>query len=177
MQRNLAKEYLSSGTSWSFKLLDQMAGEGTTAETVFALKDEGIFKGAKRKIKFSLDKVGENKYVRLEEVTDQFAVLGVDPGATCQKKDVNGLKICHSLGGWKGGKRSPRKLLSPEDKSAKTTKYSGAKTPRPRSRNVSAPRNTPRRDQSLILDYITLTPRGGRVDTANEKDEGTSASF
>ena len=154
-----------------------MAGEGTTAETVFALKDEGILKGAKRKIKFSQEKVEENKYARLEEVTNQLAVLGVDPGATCQRKDVSGLNICHSLGGWKGGKRSPRKLLSPEDKTAKTTKCSGTRTPKPRSRNVSAPRNTPRRDQSLILDYITMTPRGGRVDTVNAEEEGISARF
>ena len=39
----------SDNVKWNFRLLDEIAGSGTAVSTIFELKAEGAFRGAKHK--------------------------------------------------------------------------------------------------------------------------------
>ena len=49
------KEDTGVTATWSPRILDAVAGEGTTASAIFELKESGWFRGAKRRLRFGND--------------------------------------------------------------------------------------------------------------------------
>ena len=68
-----------SKVGWNFRILDLAAGVGTTVDTVFALKERGVFRGAKRRLDFKGVDVNlkPSKCGKLEEVGELFECLNL----------------------------------------------------------------------------------------------------
>ena len=49
------KEDTGVTATWSQRILDAVAGEGTTASAIFELKESGLFRGAKHRLRFEND--------------------------------------------------------------------------------------------------------------------------
>ena len=142
-------QHLPSYGGWNFRLIDAAAGTGTVVDTIFKLKEKGIFKGAKRKLTFG----GANselqlyhKCARLEELDIQMSSLELSASAGAKNvvREKVKIKLSDAKAGWHGNKKSPPKLTPVDAKK----KRSG--------RNCT----TPGRGQSLMLDFINCTPRG-----------------
>ena len=121
----------SSNFRWNFRVLDMAAGSGTTVDTVFALKSAGIFRGAKRKLKFE-KMAGEPKQTKcgkMEEINKLMESMEVcnknERGKEvnfkqCKRGDVK-FNISNSRPGWHGFKKTPPKCKISPQKSLTTT--------------------------------------------------------
>ena len=123
-----------TGTSkfrWNFRILDLAAGEGTTVYTIYALKEVGVFRGAKRKLKFgeATDDKIPKKCGRIDEINDLLGALAIIKGTEAEegkdtrfcKRDEVKIYISNSRCGWHGSKRTPPKLKKSPNKSPKYT--------------------------------------------------------
>ena len=164
---NLDK-YLPIGQSnnnvvWNFRLIDAAAGTGTAVDTIFKMKEQGIFKGAKRKLNF----MGGNeqsrlnhKCAKLEEMNKLMGSLELT--ATSDVKNVLResvkVKLSDARAGWHGKKKTPPKLTPTEVKKKRSVKF----------------KTTPSRGQSLMLDFINCTPKGKLTFGCREEEEQKS---
>ena len=115
----------NSNFRWNFRVLDMAAGGGTAVDTVFALKSAGVFRGAKRKLKFE-KMAGDSKQMKCGRMDDVNKLMGsmeicnknerVKEGIfrQCKRRDVK-LNISNSKPGWHGHRKTPPKCnISPQ---------------------------------------------------------------
>ena len=103
---------------WNFRVIDKVAGFGTAVETVFQLKDIGVFRGAKRRLKFTNPDTlttRMNKSVRLDEHlvgmeeslhVDKMGGMGKLDGV---KRECISFNVSTSGCGWHGARKTPPK--------------------------------------------------------------------
>ena len=180
---------------WNFRVLDLAAGDGTTVDTIIALKETGVFRGAKRKLRFDVPKKESkpSKCGRMDELNTLMGSLDVTGDTLsgkknqikqCKREDVK-LIISGSRVGWHGGKKtSPKQKQpprrSPENKNprfrsdnspmgAEGTTSDAPRTPRAYSgRKKKGKTETPAIGQSLISSFIRRTPRGKKGGLARD---------
>ena len=104
IERGLKLEGASSDPSkWNFRLLDEIAGSGTTTTAIFELKSEGAFKGVKRKNKHTNER---RNAPRMDEICVQLNNLDIQnksPGFGRNKTGPQGrLSVTKSIAGWAG---------------------------------------------------------------------------
>ena len=174
-----------SNIRWNFRVLDLAAGAGTTADTVFALKDSGVFRGAKRKLHFMRIIVNPkpSKNEKLDEINELLddIDIGGDAGKlnmnlvrrkTSVKRDGVKLNISRSSAGWHGGKKTPPKITISPEKTQGASHVGGSSTIKtPGGSSTIKPRNVSHKNQ---------TPRQGsyrRRKTTQHSDRGQSLIF
>ena len=186
--------------TWNFRVLDLAAGRGTAVNTIFGLKEAGVFKGAKRKLRFTSDgrhRDTPEKCLKVDSLTEMLGTMKVNNGnvigGKCNRSQIK-IKVSESVGGWHGGKRSPPKLtrnLSPKvektpqrERLLNLVRTPGPKTPRTpgrKSRRSFASIDPSAKDQASILDFIIATPRrdvdGGPVRVDRTDSRGTPADM
>ena len=101
---------------WNFRMIDEVAGYGTAINTVFQLKDCGVFRGAKRRLRFTHSESltgRESKNLRIdeEELADLMGTLGMECKSNYKGKrrsDVT-FGVSTSGCGWRGARKTPPK--------------------------------------------------------------------
>ena len=101
---------------WNFRMIDEVAGYGTAINTVFQLKDCGVFRGAKRRLRFTHSESltgRESKNLRIdeEELADLMGTLGMECMSNYKGKrrsDVT-FGVSTSGCGWRGARKTPPK--------------------------------------------------------------------
>ena len=164
--------------TWNFRVLDLAAGRGTAVNTIFGLKEAGVFRGAKRKLKFTGDGDPSDTPKKCPKMDSLTKLLGAmefknenGNSGMCNRSQIK-IKVSESIGRWHGGKKSPPKLTLDQGPGKKgmpqgrkkidLAKTPGPKTPRTpgnRGRKPSAPANHSAGDQASILDFVIATPR------------------
>ena len=71
--------------SGNFRVLDMAAGPGTTVNTIFVLKEEGILRGSKRRLRFS-----EDDRSNMVSKCKKMEVDQIGGGSTSNSKDQMG---------------------------------------------------------------------------------------
>ena len=156
-------KHLSTGSggeqlSWNFRLLDLAAGKGTAVDTIFMLKEAGIFIGAKRRLKFTGDedtcgpdreategtRMKMKKKLRVEKSTPEKIV---------SRASVS-LKMSKCSAGWHGNKRTPPKGQQTISRDMTGCTKTPKSLPRRRAKK-KALNTTPIRGQSTILEYVS----------------------
>ena len=111
----------SNNVKWNFRLLDEIAGSGTAVSTIFELKSEGAFRGAKRKIKHTDER---RKLLKVEDVCIQLSGLDICNKSPTDGKNISevqeGLSITQSIAGW-NGRSTKRSVISPKARNKKMT--------------------------------------------------------
>ena len=161
----------NSDLTWNFKILDLVAGQGTTVETILDIKSSGAFKGAKRKIKFPKEETGKpsSNCYRVHDVEELMTRLNLTQGNRNSKRSDVMVKISNSKAGWVGNKKSPKKLeLKPQGEKIGQRRVTGwqgdsknkssktSKGPVPKKKEKLHHKSMDR-GQGSILDYINST--------------------
>ena len=149
-------------------MIDAVAGSGTAIDTIFELKKQGVFRGAKRKLNFV---GGEGiiqtslKCAKLEEVNGLLDSLKISPKTNKTRADVR-IKLSDTRAGWHGFKRtSPNEKKINRNVAKTPEKYQNSipgamKTPSSgKLKKCGKNKLTPSQGQSLMLDFISCTPK------------------
>ena len=172
LQENLNGHRVQTGAksevTWNFRMIDMAAGPGTALNTIFELKEQGILRGAKRRLRFTdeTEISQECKQLKMMEIDD---LKQMDSSAeareivTVQRSKVK-INVSTTVGGWHGGKRSPPKLQQPRFTSPKS---GGERISSPRVGRSTHKRRVNQIDsnQSLIKEFFACSPRGNKVDS------------
>ena len=156
-----------TGVSWNFRMIDMAAGPGTAVQTIFELKERGIFRGAKRRLRFD-KKEGSSQSIKCPRMESENtkATTARPESTTLVYRSQLKLNISHSIGGWHGGRKSPPKASPPKNKSPKKKGDSHYKPSQGRGSARKRPVNLPDRSQSSIREFVISSPRAVRVDSA-----------
>ena len=157
----------NTGVSWNFRMIDMAAGPGTAVQTIFELKERGIFRGAKRRLRFD-KKEGSSQSIKCPRMESENtkATTARPESTTLVYRSQLKLNISHSIGGWHGGRKSPPKASPPKNKSPKKKGDSHYKPSQGRGSARKRPVNLPDRSQSSIREFVISSPRAVRVDSA-----------
>ena len=105
---------------WNFRVIDKVAGQGTAVETVFILKENGVFRGAKRRLKFSNpDDLTRrmNKSLKLDDhMSGLMSDLRMnDTGSKDVSKGIRRENVAFNVStsgcGWHGSRKTPPKEM------------------------------------------------------------------
>ena len=164
---------------WNFRILDKIAGVGTTAATIFELKKNRTFTGAKRKLNFNnlaggglkneIDGRG-HKCPKLEEINHLIDKLDLGEDKTrreeapgegrTNKSPVIGLKVIKTTAGW-GTRKTPPSRKSKNNKNETRMV--------PRNKRAWS-------KQSSIRGYFISSPKVGKVgEVVLDKENGRTA--
>ena len=189
------EEESGQAIAWSPRILDAVAGEGTTASAIFELKECGWFRGAKRRLKFvnMIDtEKRAPKQLKTTEMENLIKNLSISPNETQKKKGRRevSVNIGQSVAGWHGYKKSPEKLMPKKEASTPTScKRSQYKKSSLRKKKMcegkvvgNSSGSSQNASQGLIPGYFNYAPRvsgtdaavTGRVSTSRAKPGGAN---
>ena len=98
--------------------------------TIFGLKEAGVFRGAKRKLKFAREGTDTpKKCLKFDKLADMLGTMNInmmgEGGRKFNRFQVK-VKVSECVGGWHGARKSP-----PKGRSLKKTSTKGSSRPAP----------------------------------------------
>ena len=66
---------------WNMELLNHLGGKGTVEDAIFVLKEQGTFKGLKRKVR-TKDRYQAKKYIKVDLLGDMINQINLQDGVT-----------------------------------------------------------------------------------------------
>ena len=179
-EKAVGRSFNLGEVQWDFRLLDKVAGKGTSTDAIFMLKEKGNFGGAKRKLKFPKWGMPPEKNVKVNEVCDLVESLSIKKNykPSAQGKGALspklGLKVSKTVCGWSGSRKISPKKVSP----SKMKVLSSTREPCSSARSPTTPvtrKIKPRGEKKYTL---TTSKGGNRTPVSNRKsNNGTILKF